>query len=298
MTPVIVEVALNGATPKTRNPHVPVLPEEIAADGLACLAAGAAIVHTHIDDFSLAGAAAAARYRAGWQPIVRARPDAILYPTVAVGGSIEARFAHVPLLADVARMGVLDPGTVNLGATGEDGLPGPVEFVYVNGYGDIRFVVALLAEHRLGPSISIFEPGFLRTALAYYRAGRLPRGAFVKLYFGGEAGYLGGAPGATFGLPPTRTALEAYLELLAGCDLPWAVAVIGGDVVGSGLARLALERGGHVRVGLEDYAGARTPGNVELVTEVATLARQVGRPLATAVEAARVLALPAYHGTA
>ena len=47
--------------------------------------------------------------------------------------------------------------------------------------------------------------------------------------------------------------------MLDGCDLPWAVAVIGGDVVGSGLARLALERGGHVRVGLEDYAGPRTP---------------------------------------
>jgi uncharacterized protein (DUF849 family) len=162
----------------------------------------------------------------------------------------------------------------------------------VTGYGDIRFVVALLAEHRLGPSISIFEPGFLRTALAYHRAGRLPPGAFVKLYFGGEAGYLGGAPGATFGLPPTRTALDAYLELLADCDLPWAVAVIGGDVVGSGLARLALERGGHVRVGLEDYAGERTPTNVELVEEVARLARQLGRPLATAADAARLLGLP------
>jgi hypothetical protein len=52
-------------------------------------------------------------------------------------------------------------------------------------------------------------------------------------------------------LPPTRAALDAYLEMLDGASLPWAVAVIGGDVIASGLARLALERGGHLRVGLE-----------------------------------------------
>lgn len=295
MTPVVVEAAINGATTRARNPHVPLAPAEIAAEALRCFAAGAAIVHNHIDDFSLGGDAAAARYHEGWRPVLAERPDAILYPTVSVGGAVAERFAHVAPLADAGctRMGVFDPGSVNLGVAGDDGLPGPIEFVYANSYGDIRFVAALLDRHRLGPSVSIFEPGFLRTTLAYHRAGRLPRGAFVKLYFGGDAGYLGGAAGgATFGLPPTRIALDAYLELLAGTDLPWAVAVIGGDVVGSGIARLALERGGHVRVGLEDYAGQRTPTNVELVDEVVTLARTVGRPIATPADAAALLRLP------
>jgi 3-keto-5-aminohexanoate cleavage enzyme len=293
MTPVIIEAALNGATSKQRNRHVPLAPAEIAADALACLDAGAAIIHTHIDDFSLAGSAAADRYLEGWRPVLRERPDAIVYPTVAIGGAVQERFAHVALLADAARMGVLDPGSVNLGVAGEDGLPGPIEFVYANSYGDVRWVVELLARHRLGPSISIFEPGFLRTTLAYHRAGRLPAGAFVKLYFGGEQGYLGGPPGgATFGLPPTRTALDAYVEMLAGCPLPWAVAVLGGDVIGSGLARLALERGGHVRVGLEDHAGDGMPSNVELVAEVVALAGRIGRPVATPAETARLLGLP------
>jgi 3-keto-5-aminohexanoate cleavage enzyme len=295
MTPIIVEAAINGATPKTRNPNVPLTPAEITADALRCFAAGAAIVHNHIDDFSLSGAAAAERYLEAWRPVMRNRPDAILYPTVAIGGTVQERFAHVSPLAEsgAIRMGVLDPGSVNLGGAGDDGLPGPIEFVYVNSYGDIGYVVDLLERHRLGPSISIFEPGFLRTTLAYYRAGRLPAGAFVKLYFGGDYGYLGGgAGGVTFGLPPTPTALDAYLEMMNGCDLPWAVAVLGGDVVGSGLARLAFERGGHVRVGLEDYAGPRTPSNGDLVEEVVALVRQVGRPVATPAEAARILGLP------
>jgi len=293
--PVIIEAAINGSTPKARNPHVPITAAEIAADALRCAAAGAAVVHSHIDDLSLSGTAAADRYLAGWRPVLQERPDLIVYPTVSIGGSVAERCAHVASLAasGLVRMGVLDPGSVNLGVPADDGLPGPIEFVYVNSYGDIRYVVDRLQQHRLGPSISIFEPGFLRTALAYHRAGRLPPGAFIKLYFGGEHSYLGGsASGLNFGLPPTRTALDAYLEMLEGCSLPWVVAVLGGDVVGCGLARHAIERGGHVRVGLEDYAGGRTPTNSELIEQVTALARTLGRPVATSTEAAQILDLP------
>jgi uncharacterized protein (DUF849 family) len=295
MTPAIIEAAINGVTTAARNPHVPRRPDEIAADALRCLDAGAAIVHNHLDDFALDGRAAAERYLEGWRPVLRQRPDAIVYPTVGFGGSVAEKCLHEEVLAGsgLVRMGVLDPGSVNFGGTDGDGLPGGVDFVYTNTFGDIRYVVDLLARHRLGPSISIFEPGFLRTTLAYHRAGRLPAGAFVKLYFGGDRGYLDGrATSASFGLPPTRAALDAYLEMLAGCDLPWAVAVIGGDVVASGLARRALERGGHVRVGLEDHAGPRAPANAELVREVVALASELGRPVASCADAARLLGLP------
>ena len=139
-------------------------------------------------------------------------------------------------------------------------------------------------EHRLAPSISIFEPGWLRLALAYHARGELPRGTMLKLYFGG------GSP--LFGLPPTQHSLEAYLAMLDGTGLPWLVAVLGGDVVAGGLARLAIEHGGHVRVGLEDYDGPRQPRNEELIQEVVALAEAAGRPVATLEEAARVLDLP------
>lgn len=295
MTPVIIEAAINGITNKTRNPHVPCLPEEIAADALACLEAGAAVVHNHVDVMA-DGDVVAARQLEGWRPVLAARPDAIVYPTVGFGGDVVQRYAHIPLLAEAVamRMSVFDPGSVNLGGVADDGLPGGAfDFVYLNSFGDIRHMAALCERHGLGPSISIFEPGFLRATLTYHRAGRLPAGAFVKFYFGGDADYLGGARGGvSFGLPPTQAALAAYLEMLEGCDLPWAVAVLGGDVVDSGLARLALERGGHLRVGLEDYAGPRQPRNAELVREAADLARAVGRPVASCREAAALLKLP------
>jgi len=301
MQPVIIEAAINGLTTKQRNPHVPQLPGEISADALRCLDAGAAIVHNHIDLLSAEPPAAAARYLEAWRPILSARPDALVYPTVGFGGGSEQRFGHIPLLAatGLLRMGLLDPGSVNLGAVDADGIPGGAfDFVYANSFSDIRHVMTLCAHCRLGPSIAIYEPGFLRTTLAYARAGRLPAGAFVKFYFGGEHEYLSGAAGGvSFGLPPTPVALDVYLSMLAGSGLPWAVAVLGGDVVGSGLARAALARGGHLRVGLEDYAGPRTPSNVELVTEAAALAAEVGRPAATCKETASILGLPEGSAT-
>jgi len=217
VAPVIIEVAVNGIASKDRSPHVPCSPAEIAKDALACLAAGAAIVHNHNADFTVDAERAAELYLAAWRPVLQARPDAILYPTIGFGGSMKEKYRHHDILAraEVLRMGLLDPGSLNLGATDADGIPGAPDFVYANSFSDIRHEVDVCARHHLGPSISIFEPGFLRCALAYHRAGRLPAGALVKLYFGGDFDYLGGARrGVGFGLPPTRLSLEAYLAML------------------------------------------------------------------------------------
>jgi uncharacterized protein (DUF849 family) len=293
MQPVIVEAALNGGASKARNPHVPKSPEEIARSALACMAAGAAIIHTHIEGFRPTGEVAAERYMEGWRPVLEARPDAILYATVAGGATPQERFGHNRVLAGQGmRMAAFDPGSVNLGAHGEDGLPGR-NFVYANSFDDIAYLVDLMAESRLGPSIAVYEPGFLRAVLAYHRAGRLPPGAFVKFYFGGPYNIMDGhRSNVTFGLPPTATALSAYLEMMEGCDLPWAVTILGGDVVELGLAKLALERGGHIRVGLEDYAGDATPDNVELVEAAVALVRASDRPLADTADTVRILRLP------
>ncbi len=85
--PVILEVALNGATARERNPHVPRTPAEITRDALACLDGGAAIVHNHHDEpmFTADGVHAVEPYLDAWEPVVAARPDALLYPTMAAG---------------------------------------------------------------------------------------------------------------------------------------------------------------------------------------------------------------------
>jgi uncharacterized protein (DUF849 family) len=114
----------------------------------------------------------------------------------------------------------------------------------------------------------------------------------LKLYFGGEYGMFGKGPGVSFGLPPTENALLAYLDMIEGTGLPWSVSVWGGDLIETPIARLALERGGHLHVGLEEHSGRRKPSNEQLVQEAVELAQRVGRPIATPDQAATLLNLP------
>jgi len=58
------------------------------------------------------------------------------------------------------------------------------------------------------------------------------------------------------------------------------------------VAYRALERGGHLRVGLEDYAGAVRKSNLELVREAVAICEQAGRPVARPDQMAKLLDLP------
>jgi uncharacterized protein (DUF849 family) len=124
--------------------------------------------------------------------------------------------------------------------------------------------------------------------MRYWEQGKLPRGTMIKLYLSEDRGY----SGAAFGLPVTPTALEAYLEILGDCPVPWAVSAVGGDIGRTEVARVALERGGHLHLGLEFYGGDRAPSNVELVQEAVALCEAAGRPVATCEQAAEILGLP------
>lgn len=303
-SPVIVEVAINGGTFPDRNPNVPLTPEHIQSDVFALLDAGASMIHTHTYDINLQGQAAADAYLEAWRPILAERPDTVWYPTLSVdqsvgakGESVEGRFAHYPIIAKEVPMpiGIVDPGSVNLGFPDADGLP--TGFSYVNTYDDIKYAFQLCDDHGFGPSLAIYEPTFLRTVLSYHHAGRLPKGAMVKFYFGDEWGMFAKGSGVSFGLPPKASALEAYLDMMEGVDLPWSVSVWGGDLLKTPVARMALERGGHLHIGIEDhYDPERTPTNMELFEETAALCAEVGRPLATADETRKILDLAPFEG--
>ncbi len=284
---LIFEAAINGATSKAVNPNVPRTVAEIVASARGCLEAGAAIIHNHNEEGLIHGRHASEPYREAWTQVYANCPDAVLYPTMGGGGAhtnIRERYAHIEELADagVLRVTLIDPGSLNIAPIGSAGPPVAIDFAYQNTFADVRYMIDVCKGRNLAASVSIFEPGFLRLALAYHAAGELPP-AKIQLYFGG--------PALMFGLPPTTASLDAYIDMLAESGLPWMVAVLGGNVAKS-LAELAIERGGHVRVGLEDYAGPGTPRNEVLVKEIADMARRHGRALATPAEAATILGVP------
>ena len=222
-----------------------------------------------------------------WRRVLAERPDAIWYPTINVGPD-EHRYAHLAPLATsgLLRMSLSDPGSVNLGRP-VDGIPRG-RFVYANSFDDIEEQLRLCREHALGVSIR-----GLRARLPSRRGGLSPRRSasrrpFVKLYLTADRG-LTGTP---FGLPTTPAALSAYLELLDGTGLPWAVSTVGEDLAASAVIGPALAAGGHLHTGLEFFHGDRTPTNAQLVAEAVNAVHAAGRDIASCDEAAAVLGLP------
>jgi uncharacterized protein (DUF849 family) len=289
-SPVIIQVALNGMTTKDVNPAVPRTPAEVAADGIACVAEGAAIIHTHTDDPNYGGTGVhdPEPYVQAWTPILDRYPDAIVYPTIEGGGphtSIEQRTGHIRELhrRGLLRCSIADLGTSNTAGLDEHGVPTATDSLFVDTVGDAHYLFDFYRRQRLGAIIGITEPGAMRVLMGFDRRGLVPQGSLVQL------GFLG--PRALVGLPPTPAALDLYLDMMDGSELPWLVA--GDNPIANGLAEYALERGGHIRVGLED-AGAAGTTNIDMVRQAVQLAEKVGRPVASPRQAADILGLPRH----
>ena len=291
-SPVVIEVALNGTQKKKRNPNVPVSIGEMTHDAIECLEMGAHIIHQHDDLGSpgrlggLSPEAMSEKSANFYKTVLKEMPNAILYPTSNWPGPIEVRWGHQITLAEqnLLKMAYVDPGSVNIGRLTDNGSPKKEgALVYSHSFADIEWMMEQCQKLRLGPNMAIFEGGFLRIALAYERSKRLPPGAFLKLYF---------SDSLPFGFRPTAAALEAYLSELDGSKIPWAVAVLGGNLLETDIAVIALRAGGHLRIGLEDYEGTDTPTNLEILSDALSLCKKVGRRIANQEEALSILNLP------
>jgi len=277
--PVIIEVAINGARDKAANPHVPLTEDEIVADILRCVAAGASIVHAHAGEpvVGSGGHHDAGPYRRAFARVRQEHPQLVMYPTLPGGGvgtSMEARLAHVAALAREGLCNVVpvDPGTMNYGRIDSSGRPPVHEQVYQTTFADVAWAFGFCAQQKLACTMSLFEPGFARLVQAHLDAGTLPDASIVKLEFSAGA--------RLFGLTPDACGLDAWLRLFDAGRIPWMVTLRDGSPA-DGLAQLAIGRGGHVRVGIEDHGGAPPRSNESLVSEIASLCTRMGRRAAT-----------------
>lgn len=273
--PVWLEVALNGAAGQGYQPKIPVTPEAIIAEGIECAKAGAAIIHLHV--YSEAG-----------QPVedvdlytrvfegIKTECDAIVYPTLALSGSVEERYAPIKALAARGLMewGVVDPGSVNIthrtqAVAGVDGL------MYPNPDSHIRAGLELAAKDGWRPAYAIYEPGFARLGAAL--AANFPDGQ-TPIY------RIMLSDNLLFGMPPSESAIHFYAEHLAqeAPGAPWMLSGLDADV--TSVMRPALEAGAHIRVGLEDASFGCQKTNLELVEEAVGVITASGRSLATPSE--------------
>ncbi|MFV0281998.1 MAG: 3-keto-5-aminohexanoate cleavage protein [Rhodoblastus sp.] len=282
MAKVWIEAALNGPWGRERQPGIPVTVEEAVADGLAAVDAGAAIIHVHAYD------PATGRQNDDWRTYariiegVRAKADAIVYPTIPLAGSDyagssgQARFAHTQELArrGLIEWTVCDPGSCNFLRFDQAG-DCAAGFVYLNDMSDIREGLRLSCEYKLHPGYAIYEPGFTRLgAMLAKAAPGLPTPVY-RFMFSDEF---------SWGFPPREKFLDAHLQLLAEAapDAPWMVAGLGVDI--GPLIGAAVSRGGHVRTGLEDAPWGTDLSNRQWVERTVAQVCAAGGEPATARE--------------
>ncbi len=285
-----LEVSLNGPWSRDKQPGIPIAVKDIIAQGIACARAGAAIVHVHAYDETTGRQKDDADLYAAIIEGIRAKEDVVVYPTLPFAGSVDApnmmsareRFAHTETLAKrgLLEWTVVDPGSTNL--TRLDEIPeGKQGFVYANPESHIRLGLELSSRYRIHPGYALYEPGFVRLGAALERAyPKVPQCIYRFMF----------SDGLSFGFPPRPYALDAFLQLLEdeAPHAPWMIA--GLDVNITPLMAYAAERGGHIRVGLEDAPFGATRTNVQLVEEAVAVVRSVGKEPATIKEIRQALA--------
>jgi 3-keto-5-aminohexanoate cleavage enzyme len=292
---VWLEIALNGPWSRDRQPNIPVQAQEIVDTALACVGEGASIVHFHAYD------AISGRQRDEYEiyaPIIeriRARCDVICYGTLPFAGSVDSaqalsapeRFNAVERLAQAGLIewSVVDPGSTNISHYSD--IEADREgFVYANPESHVRYGLELAQRHALTPSYAIYEPGFMRLGAALHR--RYP-GAPTPVY------RLMFSQGIAFGFPPTPWALEAYTKLLdhEHPGAPWMVAGLSVEL--GPVLELAVARGGHVRVGLEDAPIGCPLDNLTITRAARQRIEAAGRCLASPKEVrGRLSTLPLF----
>lgn len=273
---LIINLAGTGMVPtKADNPHVPVTPDEIAADCGRCFDAGASILHLHARD---------ADGRPTWLPdvyrevVVRVRrrcPGAIL--CVSTSGRTFGRFEQRSAVLDLDGEAKPDMASLTLGSMN---FPKQAS---VNEPEMIRGLAQRMRERGIVPELEVFDLGMIDYARHLIDKGVLAPPFYVNLLLG-SLGTLAATPfhlaTLAMSLPPGTT---------------WA---------GAGIGRfqfpvnaMAITMGGHVRVGLEDNlfmdaAKERPATNVDLVRRLTRLAAAAEREVATPADARRIIGLP------
>jgi uncharacterized protein (DUF849 family) len=293
MRKIAITCALTGAGDSVgRSKHVPVTPEQIAADAIAAANAGAAVVHVHVrDPQSGQGSRDPALFRRTVEIIRNSGTDVALNLTAGMGGmlhrpyedpnsdgpmtdlvSSEERFRHVvELLPEIC---TIDCGSMNFGA----------ENLVVNRPRDLSWMARRAQQLGVKPELECFDMGQVQHGLDLVSQGLIDGRPLFQFVLG----VAGGAPATA----QSMLALRAMLPLSAF----WAA--FGISRYAFPMVAQAALLGGHVRVGLEDnlyLRPGRLASNPELVNKAASILDLLGFGIMSVAELRDELQLKTFH---
>lgn len=300
MKKAIITAAITGAaTVPTLTPYLPLTPDEIAGSAIEAANAGAAIVHIHARNPENGAPSSHPDHFRTILKKVNAKSDAVI--CISTGGSptmtVEERAANVPEFKP--EMCSFNLGSINFalhpalkrhGAWKYSWEPQYLEmskdFVFKNTFLDFEHLCQVTKENEVKPELEVYDVGHLYN-LAFLVEERMINFPLHIQFVMGVLGGIGTMPEDLF-------FLKHKAESLFGPqNFTWSVVGVG--MAQFNLGMIALQMGGHARVGLEDNIyikkGVLAKSNAELVERAVRLAKEFDREPATPEEARRILGL-------
>lgn len=269
MKPLIITAALVGAElSRQEQPHLPLTPAEIAQSGIEAVRAGAAMLHLHVRDEKGNPTCSPQVFKQSIQ-LIRQKENPILQVSTggAIGDTEEDRIRVLDCMPDMAS---LSTGSVNFGKE-----------VFLNPLPFIEKLAKAMLEKNIKPEMEIFDVAMLETGLKLMDKGLVKSPAHFQFVLG--------VPGA---LSASERNLKFLLDLLPP-DATWSVSAI--SRFQFPMMELAIEWGGHARVGFEDNIylekGVLAKTNAELVAKLVGIAQKYKRPVASIEQAKQILHL-------
>lgn len=297
---VIITCAVTGSihTP-TMSPHLPITPDEIAAQAVEAAEAGAAVLHLHARDPADGRPTADPEVFMRFLPRIKQGCDAVVNITTGGGPgmSIEERLA-APLRAS-PELTSLNMGTMNFGAFGlaerYTDWKHPWEKPFLestragfqsNTFAQIETIIrALHHDHGTRFEYECYDVGHLYN-LAHFRDRGLIEPPFLIQCI---LGVLGGIGAEVENLMH----MKSVADRLFGDSYHLSCFAIGRDQMR--FLSIGALLGGNVRVGLEDSLyierGKLAASNAEQVRRVRAILEALGLEIATPAEARAMLAL-------
>jgi uncharacterized protein (DUF849 family) len=286
---VIIEVRINEYTMRDANPNVPYSPEEIATQALECWREGASIIHYHARDPKTGAPSADAKLYAETVRRIKEKSDLITMPTLGAWTlpSPQDRIAHILEMAKdpltKPELGPIDMATSNVDVFDPEAKRfKTTETVYLNTTKTWQFFAESMKSVGVKPVQALWHIGSVRATQAFVEMGLFEEPLWCELVLT-EGGVFAGHPGTIKGL-------EAFLDFIPPQGKwQWSVMSFGGNLFP--MAAAAMERGGHISIGLGDYhyRELEFPTNARLVARIAQLARDMGREIATPQETRQML---------
>ncbi len=272
-SPCIICVAITGSLPtKANNPAVPITVSEQVDSTQEAFEAGATIVHAHVRNSDQTPSSDPDKFAALKEGIEKHCPGMIIqFSTGGRSGAGQTRGGMLPLAPDMASLSV-----------GSNNFP---TRVYENPPDLVDWLASKMLAHNVKPEIEAFDLSHILKAKDMADRGQLAGTPYIQFVMGVKNA-----------MPVDRDVFDYYIhsvKRLFGEDAPWCAAGIGANQ--HVLNEWAISAGGHARTGLEDNLrldrDTLAPSNAALVRRTVGICEQNNRPVATWVEARRMLGL-------